>query len=80
MRVPQYSDVIEAIGTLLFFGFVYLAVQYVTVVYFTTWASGPSPRQFEWEKGWEEFKCIYVDCEYSMVAGPCSTGCSTAKR
>ena len=51
-------------GAAVFLAAVYLLVQYIVVVYFTTWASSkPEPKPFEWKEGWEEFICIYRECE-----------------
>ena len=63
MRLNR-SDLLEFAGAAVFLAAVYLLVQYIVVVYFTTWASSkPEPKPFEWKEGWEEFICIYRECE-----------------
>lgn len=61
---PSTSRAIEVVCGVVFMTALYFFVQYITVVYFTTWASsGPEPKPFEWKEGWEEFICIYRECD-----------------
>lgn len=64
MQAPTPRVLLEWAGMAVALAAVYLLVQYITVVYFTTWAaSGDMPKPFEWQKGWEEFICIYRECD-----------------
>ena len=52
------DDVVAAVAFVAFLAAGYLLVQWITVS-FTITNNGP----IRWEDGWEETKCIYLECE-----------------